>query len=91
MKSTQGIFYKSSSWIYTIICIYVGNIDPEGVADSTVSVIDGASNAVIAAIPVGDAANIHIEVNHSTNRVYMTIAKDDTVYVIPDTTAVPPP
>ena len=65
--------------------VYVANLR------GTVSTIDGATNAVIATVSVGGPSNYHVRVNPSTNRVYVTNAGDDTVHVIADTTAVPPP
>ena len=65
--------------------IYVANRD-----DGTLSVINGATNNVIATVPVGSApSNIWVGVNHITGLVYVSIAKDDTVYVIADTAATP--
>ncbi len=47
--------------------IYVGNN-----IDETVSVIDGASNAVVATVALGRVGPIAVEVNPTTNRVYVS-------------------
>ena len=56
--------------------IYVANRH-----DGTVSVIDGASNTVIATIPVGERP-FAIVVNPTTDRVYVANRNDGTVSVI---------
>ena len=50
-------------------------------ADGTLSVIDGASNAVIATIPVGNVP-VDVGVNSTTDRVYVANHTDGTVSVI---------
>ena len=47
--------------------IYVGNN-----FDETVSVIDGASNAVVATVALGRVGPIAVDVNPTTNRVYVS-------------------
>ena len=62
--------------------VYVPNNE-----DGTVSVIDGATNTVIATVAVGSAGSTgHVGVNLNNDRVYVAIAGDDTVYVIADAT-----
>ncbi|TET95402.1 MAG: hypothetical protein E3J29_06945, partial [Dehalococcoidia bacterium] len=51
--------------------------------DDTVSVIDGATNAVVATIPVGDRPE-DVGVNLNTDRVYAANCYDDTLSVIVD-------
>ena len=58
--------------------VYVANHE-----DGTVSVIDGASNAIIATVPVGGGAS-GVGVNHSTSRVYVANLDDGTISVIDD-------
>ena len=54
--------------------------------------IDGATNAVIATIPVGSRrSNTWVAVNPDTDRIYVTKAKDDTVYVIDGALVAPAP
>jgi RHS repeat-associated protein len=56
--------------------IYVTNNSSDNV-----SVIDGATNTVVATVPVGDAP-VGVAVNPSTNRIYVANYDDDTVTVI---------
>ena len=53
--------------------------------DGTVSVIDGASNAVIATIPVGGGP-VDVGVNPNNDRVYVASHEDGTVSVIDGST-----
>ena len=56
--------------------IYVANFN-----DNTVSVIDGATNVVIATIPVG-INPAGVDVNPLTDRIYVANRLSDTVSVI---------
>src|SRR6266487_1738619 len=56
--------------------IYVSNL-----TDNTVSVIDGASDTVIATIPVGFLPEV-VDVNSVTNMIYVANFLDNTVSVI---------
>ena len=67
--------------------VYVANH-----TDGTVSVIDGATDAVIATFPVGNAgSNVWLGVNPSTDRLYVSNGENDTVYVIDETLVTPTP
>ena len=58
--------------------VYVANH-----TDGTVSVIDGATNTVIATVSVGSAgSNVLVGVNPSTDRVYVANTEDGTIAVI---------
>ena len=60
--------------------------------DGTVSVIDGATNLVVATLPVGSKrSNVWIGVSPGTARIYVSKAKDDTVYVIDGALVAPTP
>src|SRR5437899_8336097 len=50
----------------------------EGVANGTVTVIDGATNAVITTVAVG-VEPLGVAVNATTNKVYVTDSVSDTV------------
>ncbi len=58
--------------------IYVANV-----GSNNVSVIDGATNAVVATVSVGDFPKA-VGANPNTNRIYVTNDNDNTVSVIQD-------
>ena len=76
---------RPSAWAMTPQSVRVdpatGHIYVANQGDDTVSVIDGASNPVIATVPVGDKT-FAIGVNSVTSRIYVTNRADATVSVI---------
>lgn len=67
--------------------IYVANANPNSTTDRTVSVIDGATNAVstvtLVSAPVSNKSNPYdIAVNPQTNKVYVSLANDTRVAVL---------
>lgn len=73
----------SNTWtaeVYASPFAYISNV-----GDNTVSVIDTASNTVVATVPVGHAPR-GVAVNHTATRIYVTNWADGTVSVIDTST-----